>query len=149
MIKPVRLGHLVLRVRNVIRSEKFYRNILGLEVRNRLENGMVFFRSNEEIDHDLAIMQVGDDAPGPSSAAVGLYHFAYELSSFKELEEAYQIIQENGVLIAGFGDHGDTKSLYILDPDGNEVELYALAPGQEEIALKDLFSNIQTKTVES
>ena len=149
MIKPIRLGHLVLRVRNTIRSEEFYRNILGLAVKSRLENGMVFFRSNEGIDHDLALVQVGEDAPSPDPTAVGLYHFAYELSSFKELEEAYQIMQENRVRIAGFGDHGDTKSLYILDPDGNEIELYTLAPDQEHIALKDLFADIRTETAET
>ena len=45
---------------------------------------------------------------------------------------------DNCISIAGYGDHGDTKGLYILDPDGNEVELYALVPGSESLSLESL-----------
>ena len=137
-ISPTRLGHLVLRVRNVKRSEEFYGGILGLEVKGRIEDKMVFFRSNPEIDHDLAVMGVGKEAPGPDAKGVGLYHFAYELGSFQELQDAYRVVVDNGVTISGYGDHGDTKGLYILDPDGNEIELYAISPGHESTPLKTL-----------
>ncbi|MEE9247740.1 MAG: VOC family protein [Dehalococcoidia bacterium] len=143
MIKLKRLGHLVLRVRDVKRSEEFYSNVLGLEVKGRYDDRMVFFRSNQEVDHDLAILGIGDDAPGPEATRVGLYHFAYELGSFEELREAYGIIKEKGVRIAGFGDHGDTKGLYLLDPDGNEVELYAIAPQHESTPLEELLTEPQ------
>ena len=129
MIKPKRLGHLVLRVRNIERSEKFYSKVLGLRVTARVEDFMVFFSSTEDF-HDLAIAKLGDDAPGPEPGRVGLYHFAYELESLKELKEAYALLKSEGVKIAGMSEHGPTKSLYLFDPDGNEVELYAAVPAE-------------------
>lgn len=140
-IKPTRLGHLVLRVRNIDSSEEFYGRILGLEVKGRGGDKMVFFRSNPEVDHDLAVMEIGEDAPGPDSNGVGLYHFAYELGSFEDLRDAYGTVVENNVKIAGYGDHGDTKGLYIFDPDGNEIELYALAPGSEDLKLESMLKD--------
>ena len=62
MIKPRMLGHLVIRVRDAQRSEDFYTKILGLEVRNRTRGGkMRFFTSNPEIDHELAVAEIGED----------------------------------------------------------------------------------------
>ena len=138
MIKPSRLGHLVLRVRDLDRSEDFYSRILGLEVKGRMGDSMVFFRSNSDIDHDLAIAKLGADAPGPEAHRVGLYHLAYELGSIDEIKEAYRILVEEGIRIAGFGDHGETKGLYLLDPDGIEIELYAYAPEQKDTPLEDI-----------
>ena len=143
MIKPKQLGHLVLRVRNLQRSEDFYSRVLGLEVKGRAGDSMVFFRSHEDVDHDLAIAKIADDAPSPEANRVGLYHFAYELGSFDELREAYRTLNEEGIKIAGFGDHGDTKGLYLLDPDGIEIELYAIAPEYEHTPLEEILSQSQ------
>ena len=140
-ISPTRLGHVVLRVRNINRSEEFYSGILGLEVKGRHEDKMVFLRSNPDVDHDLALVAIGEEAPVPDANSVGLYHFAYELGTFEDLRDAYQLVMENSVRIAGYGDHGDTKGLYLLDPDGNEVELYALAPGTESMSLETLLKD--------
>ena len=140
MIKPIRLGHLVIRVRNLERSEEFYTQVLGLEVKGRGGDRMVFFRSNSDVDHDLAITKIGNDAAPPDPDRVGLYHFAYELGSIEELKDAYQVVQEKGVRVAGFGDHGDTKGLYILDPDGIEIELYVLAPEREGTTLEEILT---------
>lgn len=145
-ISPTRLGHIVLRVRNLNRSEEFYSGILGLEVKGRHEDKMVFLRSNPDVDHDLALVAIGDQAPGPEANRVGLYHFAYEFGSIDELRTAYRLVVDNRVRIAGYGDHGDTKGLYILDPDGNEVELYALVPGSESLSLESLLKEGMRET---
>ena len=137
-IRPTRLGHVVLRVRDVKRSERFYTDILGLESKGWIDDKAVFLRSDPTIDHDLALFEVGEDAPVPEDGGVGLYHFAYELESFDDLQEAYETVLENDVDIAGYGDHGDTKGLYLRDPDGNEVELYAVIPGSEVMALEQM-----------
>ena len=140
MIKPRKLGHLVIRVRDVQRSEEFYTKILGLEVKGRAGDTMVFFRSNEEVDHDLAIAQIGGDAAGPDPERVGLYHMAWELADMDELKDAYKVVVDNGVGIAGYGDHGGIKGLYILDPDGIEIELYAEAPEYENTPLQEILT---------
>ena len=137
MIKPSRLGHAVLRVRDLKRSEEFYSQFLGLEVK-RAGDSMVFFRSNIDVDHDLAILKIADDAPGPEQTRVGLYHLAFEFDSFDQVKEAYRLAKQMSIRIGGFGDHGDTKGLYVLDPDGIEVELYALAPEYEDTPLEEV-----------
>ena len=142
MIKPSRLGHLVIRVRDLDLSEKFYTQVLGLEVKDRAGDSMVFFRSNPDVDHDLAIMKISSDAPPPEPDRVGLYHFAYELGSIEEIKDAYQVVQCKGVRVAGFGDHGNTKGLYILDPDGIEIELYAEAPECAGTPLQEILTGI-------
>ena len=146
MIKPKRLGHVVLRVRDLERSEEFYTGFLGLEVKGRAGDSMVFFRSSQDVDHDLAIAKIAGDAPGPEPTRVGLYHLAYEFDSFDDLIEAYRLVNEKGIRIAGYGDHGDTKGLYILDPDGIEIELCAPAPEHEGTPLEEVLSGASAKT---
>ncbi len=139
MINPTRLGHLVLRVRDLKRSEEFYTRILGLKVTGRAGETMTFFSSTDDY-HDLAIIKLGENAPGPDPNRVGLYHFAYQLGSLDELKEAYRFLQEKEVKIAGMGDHGQTKSLYFLDPDGNEIEVYCDSQEHEKDSLEQLFT---------
>ena len=141
MIKPKMLGHLVIRVRDAQRSEDFYVNVLGLEVSHRTRGGkMRFFTSNPEIDHEIAVAEIGEDAVGPFENQVGLYHMAWELAGMDELKDAYQVVLDNNVDIAGFGDHGVTKGLYIRDPDGIEIELFALAPEFEKTPLEEILT---------
>ncbi len=141
MIKPKGLGHLVIRVRDAQRSEDFYHNVLGLEVRNRSRGGkMIFFTSNPAIDHELAVAELDADAVGPFPEQVGLYHMAWELADMEELKDAYQVVLENNVEIAGYGDHGDVKGLYIRDPDGIEIELFVAAPDYEGTPLEEILA---------
>ena len=46
-----------------------------------------------------------------------------------ELRDALRVLQENDVTILGASDHTVTHSLYIADPDGNEIELFIDVPG--------------------
>ena len=75
------LGHVVLRVRNLERSEPFYRDVLGLQVAQRVPGRAVFFTCGQQ-HHDLAIFAVGDDAPPPEDRRVGMYHVALKLADF-------------------------------------------------------------------
>ncbi len=130
MIKPRGLGHIVLKVRDLERSEKFYTEVLGLAVSGRLGGQMVFLSAGQK-HHDLALYRVGADAADAQQRQVGLLHFAWELGSFDELKRAYRLLKEKGVPIAGAMDHGISKSLYFLDPDGNEIEVYCDNPREE------------------
>ena len=130
----------MIRVRDLKRSEEFYTKFMGLEVSDRGGDSMVFFRSNQSVHHDLAIAKIAGDAPGPEQDRVGLYHFAYEFDSFDQIRDAYRLANEMGIRIAGFGDHGESKGLYILDPDGIEIELSAFAPEHKDTPLQELLA---------
>jgi len=123
------LGHLVLYVRDVERSAAFYRDVLGFrEVLGPGAMGSfpIAMFSSGRTHHELLLIEVGEDAqPIPSGRRIGLYHFGLKVGdSDDELRAMLAQLQEAGVTIVGSSDHGYTHSLYILDPDGNELELY-------------------------
>ena len=130
MLKPTKLGHIVLRVRDLERSKRFYGGVLGLRQTGEISGRMAFFAAGED-SHDLAVMAIGANAPGPDPQRVGMYHFAYQVGSPEELRRWYQHLKEQGVAILGSTDHGVSQGLYLADPDGNEIELtYEVPPDQ-------------------
>ena len=119
------LGHIVLYVRDLERSRHFYGQVLGWrEVSQLGEMGAMF--SSGRTHHELLLLEVGPDAqPIPSGRRVGLYHFGLKIGETDdELRGAIGRLQEEGVTIVGTADHTVTHSVYIVDPDGNEIELY-------------------------
>jgi catechol 2,3-dioxygenase len=130
MLHPVRIGHVVLKVRDLDRSLAFYRDLLGFQVSSTMSNVMIFLTATGESHHDLALLRVGDSAPSPAATAVGLYHVAVQLPDFDAVRRAHELLLERG-LLKGTADHGVTRSLYTADPDGNEIELYCDAPRED------------------
>ena len=128
MTRPKRLGHLVLRVRELERSEQFYTDTLGLEVTGRIPDRMVFMGAGPHSSHELALVAVGPDAPGPEKDRVGLYHFAWEMESYDQLRKLYRELKQKDISIAGIGDHGISMGVYFFDPDGNEIEVFYELP---------------------
>lgn len=139
MVKPKQLGHLVLRVRDLDRSQSFYEDVLGLQVTTAISGRMVFL-SASEASHELALMSVGADAPGPEQGRVGLYHFAWEMESFEDLRQIYGELREKDVKVGGIGNHGISLGVYFFDPDGNEIEVFYELPRDQWPAEGQLFA---------
>jgi len=118
------LGHVVLKVRNLERSVAFYRDILGMNEVMRYRGAMAFFSFGTN-HHDLGLLQLGDQASPPLPSSLGLYHVAFKVGdTLDELRECKAHLEKHGVQLIGMSDHGVSQSLYLTDPDGNEIELF-------------------------
>ena len=124
-MKVQSLGHVVLKVADLERSERFYNGVLGMPVCARFdEQGMrmIFFTLGNH--HDLALSEVSGEESAGGAQAVGLDHVAFCIgTALEELKEAKAHLEAAGLTLHPV-DHGVTKSLYFDDPDGNMVELY-------------------------
>ncbi|MGH9251693.1 MAG: VOC family protein [Acidimicrobiales bacterium] len=130
MLRPLRIGHVVLKVRDLDRALGFYRDLLGFRVVGEMTNVMLFLTATGENHHDLGLLRVGDQAGSPLPTAVGLYHVAIQLADWEAVKAAHALLSERG-LLRGASDHGVSRSIYTADPDGNEIELYCDAPRSE------------------
>lgn len=117
------LGHVVLKVRDLARAEGFYNGLLGIPIAARWAPYSVTFFSLGN-HHDFAVVAVGDDAVPPPDKATGLLHVAFKIGdSLDDLRAAKRDLEAAGITVTP-RDHGVSQSLYLQDPDGNEVELY-------------------------
>lgn len=126
-----RLNHVVLYVRDISVTKRFYGDVLGFQPMIEDSAGRyLFMRANGSANHhDIAFFAIGSGAE-PSQAGrstVGLYHIAWEVPTLEELEQMRERLAVAGVLI-GASDHGVNKSLYSRDPDGIEFEVMWLVP---------------------
>jgi catechol 2,3-dioxygenase len=139
------LGHLVLYVHDVNRSAAFYRDVLGwkqiLPEPGEAPIGAAAFSSGRT-HHELLLIEVGPDAtPIPGGRRVGMYHFGLNVGdSDDDLRAMIVALTDAGATIVGASDHTVTHSLYILDPDGNEIELYVDVPGVDWMANPSLIA---------
>jgi catechol 2,3-dioxygenase len=125
MIHPdTRIGHVHLKVADLERSLKFYRDLLGFEVTQRYGNGAVFLSAGGYHHHiGLNTWESLGASPAPRRSA-GLYHTAVLYPNRLELAKALKTLLEAGYPIDGASDHGVSEAIYLRDPDQNGVELY-------------------------
>ena len=121
-----RVGHVVLKMRDLEKARRFYVDFLGMKIGNESPRGM-FLRFND-YHHDIAIFKTGPDADPPKDNQVGLVHVALVVDSLETVKAWYQRFQALGVPIVGTADHAVTNSLYFQDPEGNVLEIYCERP---------------------
>src|SRR4051794_41943885 len=77
--RPMYLQHVNVYVRNVERSKQWYEDLLGLHVYEYRPGWAAFMSADEEQSHEVALMQLGDDAPLQQKGQDGLNHMAWRL----------------------------------------------------------------------
>ena len=122
MAKINKVGHVVLSVKDVEASVKFYTEALGMEVM-RLREGNAAFLSFGTQHHDIALFKAPE---GAEMGKLGLNHIAFQIEGGEtELRQLYGRILQHGAKVDYTTDHGMTHSVYFFDPDGNRLEIFA------------------------
>ena len=129
--RPMYLQHVNIYVRNAERSKQWYEDLLGLHTYEYRPGWAAFMSADEEQSHEVALMQLGDDAPLQQKGQVGLNHMAWRLESLDDLKEFYQRIKSKGIKPEHISDHGISLGIYLRDPDGNGVEVFYEMPRAE------------------
>ncbi len=125
------LGHVALYVRDMERSLEFYRDLAGFEEVGRLFDGKATALTSGRTHHELLLLEIGASASATPQKQPGLYHLGFKIGdSLEELKAARQDLEDKGVSIEGQSDHVVSQSLYVKDPDGNDVEFYVDADPQ-------------------
>jgi catechol 2,3-dioxygenase len=133
MFRPRRLAHSNIFITDVHRSMDFYRQVAGLEECFQEPAMNAGFMGNGNTHHDVGLTQVSDEdiigrdnmvlVPAGFGKKPGLFHLAFEVENEADLVEGYNKVDKAGVRIIMTVDHTIAKSVYLLDPEGNVIEL--------------------------
>jgi len=119
-----RIGHVHLKVADLDRALKFYRDLLGFEETQRYGDGAVFISAGGYHHHiGLNTWYSKNGPPAPVKSA-GLFHTAILYPTRKDLAAIFKRLMDADYPLTGASDHGVSEALYLNDPDNNGVELY-------------------------
>jgi catechol 2,3-dioxygenase len=128
-----RIGRVRLRVADLGRALQLYRDVLGLEV-ERDEGARVTLAPRGSAPNGELITL--EEHPGIARrptrpVSTGLYHVALLLPSRRDLGRSLIRLRQSDYPLRGMSDHAVSESLYLNDPDGNGLEIYADRPRPE------------------
>jgi catechol 2,3-dioxygenase len=143
-----KIGHVHLKVADIDRSLKFYKDLLGFEITQHYGSSAVFLSAGGYHHHiGLNTWHSKNAGPAPVNTA-GLYHLAILYPTRKDLAEVLMRLVEAKYPLTGASDHGVSEALYMNDPDGNGVELYWDRPKEQWPLDADGNSNMVTEALD-
>ena len=139
-----RIGHVHLKVADLERSLKFYRDLLGFEVQQYYGDSAVFVSAGGYHHHIGLNTWYSKNAPPAPQRSAGLFHTAILYPERKDLAIILKRLIEAKYPLTGASDHGVSEAIYLNDPDQNGVELYWDRP--KELWPKDNKGNLMMVT---
>jgi catechol 2,3-dioxygenase len=127
----VDIGHVHLKVADLDRALRFYRDVLGFELQQQLGDQAAFLSAGGYHHHIGLNTWESRGGSRPPRGTTGLFHAAIRYPTRKALADALRRLGEAGVSLDGASDHGASEALYLHDPDGNGLELYWDRPRDE------------------
>src|SRR5258706_1491393 len=119
-----RIGHVHLKVTDLERSLKFYRDLLGFQEMQRYGDSAVFISAGGYHHHIGLNTWYSKNGPPAPQRSAGLFHTAILFPTRKDLAQILKRLLEAEYPLTGLSDHGVSEAIYLNDPDGNGVELY-------------------------
>jgi catechol-2,3-dioxygenase len=121
------LGHVVLNVANLKKSETFYRAIVGMKISARNRRTKMTFMSFGREHHDVALMELAKGAKHVGGRGMPkLHHFCIYVRTNEEVDELYPVLRRRRIpIVSGpeILEVAGNRSISFLDPDGNRVEI--------------------------
>ncbi len=125
------IGHVHLKVANLERALKFYTEVMGFALMQRMGDSAAFVSAGGYHHHiGLNTWQSRNGAP-PAPGTTGLFHLAILLPSRLELARTFKRLLDHNWPIDGASDHLVSEAIYLRDPDGNGIEIYRDRPRAE------------------
>lgn len=118
----VYVNQVYLRVTDLVRSLTFYEEIIGLKVLSQTEKSAILTADGKT---PLVTIIEPDGVTPKEPRRTGLYHFALLLPSRADLAACLKHLVESGYPLQGASDHLVSEAIYLGDPDGNGIEIYA------------------------
>lgn len=151
---PMRIGMVTLRVRDLDLVADYYRDAIGLTVMTRTAMGALLGSGGVP----LLSLERRESAAREARNAAGLYHTAFLMPTRKDLARWLVHAAKNKVPLSGFADHLVSESVYLDDPEGNGIEVYAdrdpalwqwnagtVTMGTDQLDIDDLVALTNTK----
>jgi len=126
--RTVQLTDLTLRVADLAHVQAFYQDVLGFARVPGSPAGVALAPPGAA--RPLVVLNAAPDAPPRARGAAGLFHVALLYPDRAALARALQRVLDLGVPV-GSADHGVSEAIYLSDPEGNGIELYADRPEQD------------------
>jgi catechol 2,3-dioxygenase len=123
---PVRIGAAALKVRDAERMTSYYRDVIGLAVLARGPSSVTLGTGEGAL---LTLESKPGAALEPPTAA-GLFHIAFLMPSRRDLARWLVHVARNQTPLTGFADHSVSEAVYLNDPEGNGIEVYADRPAE-------------------
>jgi catechol 2,3-dioxygenase len=122
------IGHVHLIVSNLERSTQFYREMIGFQILSKEENIVTLTADGVT---PLLVLEERKDAVRKPRGTTGLYHFAILVPDRASLARSLVHLLQKGYPLQGASDHQFSEAVYLADPDGNGIEIYADRPKEE------------------
>jgi catechol 2,3-dioxygenase len=127
LTRPAYIGHSHLVVTDLSLVSNFYQKIMGLRVIEKTASGEVLGVGGVPL---LTLTTDGMAERAPRTAA-GLFHTAFLMPNRPELARWLRHAAGNNVVIEGASDHIVSEAIYLSDPEGNGIEIYADRPHEQ------------------
>jgi catechol 2,3-dioxygenase len=126
MLRPRKLGHVGIYVKDLERSKKFYTDVVGLKVSDEFPGKAVFMRCGHD-HHDTVLFQLpGEKQDWPRNDRVEIQQISYEVDRLDDLRLKAAEVRALGIEVTGPQQRGPgmDKTIDFSDPDGNTIQFY-------------------------